>query len=271
MIGRILKWTALGVFLAIVLAPLLWLLLSSFKSNSEFFTNPLGAPQRWTFINYVTVLTQAPMLLYLFNSLLVAVLSTLFGALIALLASFVFLLEFPFKRFFYLLMVFGLFVPTSAFMIPYFLLVSKLGLYDTDLGIALVYVGIATPTGFLIVNTYMRDAVRTELIEASCLDGASLHQSFLRIVAPISMRGVATACVFLVIMSWNELLYALLLSQGDQSRTVQVAISFLVATYAANFPNAFAAMIIAMLPIVIIYIFVNKQIVSGLGMAVGMK
>ncbi len=271
MIGRIFRWTALVLFLAIVLAPLLWLLLSSFKSNSEFFSNPLGAPLRWTFVNYVTVLTQAPMLLYLFNSLVVALLSTLFGALIALLASFVFLLEFPLKRLFYLLMVFGLFVPTSAFMIPYFLLVSKLGLYDSDLGIALVYVGIATPTGFLIINTYMRDAIRSELIEASCLDGASLHQSFLRIVAPISMRGVATACVFLVIMSWNELLYALLLSQGDRSRTVQVAISFLVATYAANFPNAFAAMILAMLPIVVIYIFVNKQIVSGLGMAVGMK
>ncbi len=271
MIGRALKWVVIALFLAVVLCPLAWLLVSSLKLNSDFFTNPIGAPSPWTIGNYITVLTEQPMLLYLVNSVLVATLSTLVGAAIALPASFVFLLDFPLKRFFSSLLVFGLFVPTSAFMIPYYLLVSRLGLYNSDIGIALVYVGIATPTGFLIVSTYMRDAVRTELVEAARLDGATLWQTFLRVAAPIAMRGVVTACIFLVIISWNELLYALLLSQDDGSRTVQVAISFLVATYSANFPNAFAAMVLALIPVTVVFVFLNRRIVAGLGMAVGLK
>lgn len=271
MIAKALKWLFLCLFLIIVVLPLFWLLLSSFKLNAEFFSNPLGFPAHWSFANYVTVLTEAPMLLYLANSIAISAASTLLGALVALAAAFVFLFEFRLKRFFYLLLTFALFVPTSAFMIPYFLMISRLGLYNNDLGIALVYVGISLPTSFLIVSTYMRDAVKSELIEASYLDGATLHQSFVLIVVPISMRGVITACIFLLIIGWNELLYALLLSQSDGSRTVQVAISFLVATYTANFPQAFAAMVLAVLPIIVIYAFLNKRIVAGLGMAIGSK
>jgi raffinose/stachyose/melibiose transport system permease protein len=117
----------------------------------------------------------------------------------------------------------------------------------------------------------MQDIIKTDVIEASFLDGASLFQCFSKVVAPISFRGAITAAIILVINSWNELLYALLLSQNDKSRTVQVAISSLVATYSANFPQAFAAMIIAILPMILIYIFLNKHIVAGLGMTVASK
>lgn len=272
MIGRILRWIALLLFLIVILFPLVWLLFSSFLPNREFFSSPLAfASIRWSLQNYASVLTEQPMVLYLMNSLFVSLASTLLGTVIALLASFAFLFRFPLKRIFHSLLVFGLFVPTSAFMIPYFLLISRIGLYNSDIGIALVYAGVSVPTAFLIISTHMREAVYAEFIEASLLDGASVHQTFLHIAAPLALPGAITASIFLVIIGWNELLYALLLSQGDGSRTVQVAISFLVATYTANFTQAFAAMILAVLPVIVIYIFLNKRIVAGLGMAAGLK
>jgi raffinose/stachyose/melibiose transport system permease protein len=272
MIGRVFRWAALLLFLAVILLPLVWLLFSSFLANEEFFSRPLAfASNRWSLDNYARVLTEQPMLLYLMNSLIVAVASTCLGTVVALLASFAFLFRFPLRRPINLLLSFGLFVPTSAFMIPYFLMISRFGLYDNLAGIALVYAGVSIPTAFLIITTHMREAVFPEFIEASLLDGASVHQVFRLVVAPIAFPGAVTAAIFLVIIGWNELLYALLLSQGDASRTVQVAISFLVATYTANFTQAFAAMILAVAPVLVIYIVLNKRILSGLGMAAGLK
>jgi len=157
MIARILRWIVLLLFLAVILLPILWLLLSSFLPNREFFSRPLAfASIRWSLENYTSVLTEQPMLLYLMNSVLVSLASTLVGTLVALLASFVFLFRFALKRLLYSVLVFGLFVPTSAFMIPYFLMISRIGLYNSDIGIALVYAGISLPTAFLIINTHMK-------------------------------------------------------------------------------------------------------------------
>jgi raffinose/stachyose/melibiose transport system permease protein len=272
MIGRVLRWAVLLLFLLMVLLPLVWLLVSSFLPNREFFSRPLAfASIRWNARNYASVLLEQPMILYLVNSLVVSLASTGLGTLVALCAAFVFLFRFRLRRLAYFLLVFGLFVPTSAFMIPYFLMVSRIGLYDSLSGIALVYTGVSLPTAFLIISTHMKEAVYTEYLEASLLDGASMHQTFLHVAAPLALPGAITASVFLVIIGWNELLYALLLSQNDGSRTVQVAISFLVATYTANFTQAFAAMILAVLPVVAIYVVLNKRIVAGLGRAVGLK
>ena len=272
MTARIARWVVLCVFLAVVLLPLLWLFVSSLEPNTEFFSRPSNPFSiHWGLSNYRAVLVEQPMLRYLFNSLVVSLSSAAIGSLVALLASYVFLFRFPLRGLIYPLLSFGLFVPTSAFMIPYFLLMSRVGMYNTLSGIALVYVGVSLPTAFLIVSTHMREAIFSELLEAGFLDGASVHQVFRRIVAPLAAPGAVTAGVFLVIIGWNELLYALLLSQDDTSRTVQVAISFLVATYTANFTEAFAAMIIAVLPVVIAYVFLGRRIVAGLGTVVGMK
>jgi len=271
MIAKIFKWIFLVLFSLLIILPLIWLLFSSLKTNNEFFENMLGIPVHITLYNYRIVLTEQPMLRYLFNSFFVSISSTLIGLAVAMLASFIFLFDFKYKKFLRLFLTFGIFIPTSAFMIPYFLIISRIGLYDNLLGIALIYIAISLPSSFLIINNYMQDIVKTDILEASFLDGASFFECFTKIVTPISSRGAMTAAIILFINSWNELLYALLLSQSDRSRTVQVAISFLVATFSANFPQAFAAMIMAMLPIIVLYIFLNKRIVAGLGMAMASK
>jgi raffinose/stachyose/melibiose transport system permease protein len=264
MIRKLISGTIIIFFLALVIIPLLWIFISSFKSNAEFFSNPFSLPSFWSFSNYVKAFSLEPLLLYLANSITVALVSTVLTIIVTALAAYVFLYQFPLKQGIYFLLIFGLFVPLSAFMLPYFLVVNRLGLYDTVWGLALVYAGISMPLSFLIIHTYLKEIVTQEIIEASYIDGATFYKVFSYIAAPLAKGGMITASIFLLISSWNELLYALLLTQSDQSRTVQVAIRFFISSFAANYPLAFAAIIIAILPMIVIYIFFNNQIVSGL-------
>jgi len=266
MIRKLFIWLITVLFFCVVIIPLVWIFISSFKTNIEFFSSPYSLPNYWTLKNYINSFSREPLLLYLSNSVVVAAVSTLLNILITLPASYVFLHEFPFKKVFFVLIIFGLFVPLSAFILPYFLIVSWLGLYDSLWGLIIVYTGISAPLSFLIIHTYIQEIVNREIIEAATLDGASFHQIFIRIVAPLSKGGVATATIFSLMIAWNELLYAMILTQSESSRTIQMAIRFLVATFYADYPTAFAAIIISILPMVLIYSFLNRYIVKGLAM-----
>jgi raffinose/stachyose/melibiose transport system permease protein len=268
---KVITWLVILFFYSLVFIPLYWIIISSFKTNPEFFSKPFNLPSSFSLHNYKSVFYEEPMMLFLANSIIVSIVSTLAVIVIAMFSSYVFLYHIPLKKFFFYFISFGIFLPLSSFMLPYFLIINWLRLYDTVWGIALVYTGISLPLGFLIINTYMKESILQETIEAAYIDGASFHQVFFRIVAPQCKGGMMTAAVFLLLTAWNELLYALLLTQREVSRTVQVAIRFFIATFAANYPQAFAAMMIAILPMIIIYIFLNKQIVAGLGLSLGMK
>ena len=240
------------------------MLLSSFKSNRELFMSPFGLPSTWRLSNYAAVFEREPLLLYLRNSFVACAAATVLAVGMSLMASYAFLYPFPWQQACYALLMFGLFMPFSAFMLPYFLIVSWLGLYDSLWGLALVYTGISLPVSFLIVHGYMKDIVNREVLEAAFLDGASFHQTFLKIVVPLCKPGLVTSAIFVILISWNELLFASLLTQSEENRTIQLAIRFLVSTFGANYPQAFAAMIVAIVPMVLLYAVLNTHIVGGL-------
>jgi raffinose/stachyose/melibiose transport system permease protein len=260
---KLAKWFVLAIFLVIMLVPFVWLVLASFKTSEELFSSPFRLPLVWSFDNYRAVLTSHPIPLYFLNSLIVAVGSTLLGIAIATLAAYVFKYPVKYKSWLLLLLTIGIFIPTNAFMVPYYYLVNWLGFYNTLAGIVLVYAGMSLPLGFLIIKTYM-DSIPNEMLEAAFIDGAGVHKTFLKVILPVSYPGLITASIFLMITAWNELLFASLLTQSEGTRTLQVAIRFFLTTFQANYPQAFAAMVIAILPTVIIYVFLSEKIIGGL-------
>ena len=257
------RWAFTALFLAITLVPFLWLVLASFKSSPELFSSPFKLPQVWHGGNYATVLHSHPIPKYFLNSLIVAVLSTLLAVMVATLVSYAFMFKFRFKSTWLLVITFGIFIPTNAFLVPYYFIVNWLGLYDTLLGVALVYAGVSLPLSIMIVKTYM-DSIQKEILEASFIDGASVHRTFFRVILPISYPGMTTASIFLMITAWNELLFATLLTQSDGTKTLQVAIRFFLTTFSADYPVAFAAMVIAVVPTVVIYSLLSEKIIGGL-------
>ncbi|WP_019636167.1 carbohydrate ABC transporter permease [Paenibacillus fonticola] len=260
------KWLRFGfkmLFLLVTMVPFLWLILASFKTNQELFAAPFSFPKRWMIENYEAVLSSHPIPHYFFNSIFIAIVSTLLGVIVATLVSYAFMYTFKFKSGWLLLITFGIFIPTNAFIVPYYFIVNWLGLYDTLLGVALVYAGVSLPLSVLIVKTYM-DSIQHEILEASFIDGASVHRTFFQVILPVSYPGMTTASIFLMITAWNELLFASLLTQSEATRTLQVAIRFFLTTFSANYPVAFAAMVIAIIPTIVIYSLLSEKIIGGL-------
>lgn len=260
---KLIRWIVTALFLIITLVPFVWLVLASFKSSPELFSSPFKLPEVWHGDNYAAVLKSHPIPKYFVNSLIIAVVSTLIAVAVATLVSYAFMYKFRFKPGLLLVITFGIFIPTNAFIVPYYFIVNWLGLYDTLFGVALVYAGVSLPLSILIVKTYM-DSIQKEMLEASFIDGASVHRTFLSVILPISYPGMTTASIFLMITAWNELLFATLLTQSDGTKTLQVAIRFFLTTFSANYPVAFAAMVIAVVPTVVIYSLLSEKIIGGL-------
>jgi raffinose/stachyose/melibiose transport system permease protein len=261
--GKTFRWVVLTVFTIITLLPLLWLLMSSFKTQADVFANPFGLPSQWRFDNYSAALTAHPLYLYLRNSIGAAVLATLIIVVASMMASYALLHRFPLSRATFGFLLFGILLPVNALMTPIFFLVNMMGLYNSVLGLGLVYAGLFFPLGFLIVKTYM-DTTPGEIFEAARIDGASFHTVFLRIAAPLASPGAITAAIFLMITAFNELLFAAILTKDTEAQTIQVGVRYFLTTYAANYPLAFAATVIGMAPTVIIYIILSDRIVAAM-------
>ncbi|HHV13507.1 MAG TPA: carbohydrate ABC transporter permease [Clostridiales bacterium] len=248
---------------AFMLIPFVWLIISSFRPNADLFNAPFAIPEKLSFENYIAVFQSHPMLLYFGNSVAIAFLVTVITIFAAVMASYACIHRFRVKPGILLLFSLGLFIPTNAFMVPYYVLINRIGLYDNILGIALVYAGINFPMSFMVIKGYM-DTIPAELKEAACIDGAKARQVLMKVILPISVPGIVTACVFIVINSWNELLFANLLNQSDKSRTIQVAIRSFLTTFEANYAYAFAAMVVTILPTIIIYALLTDKIIGGM-------
>lgn len=258
---------AISIFLicmfVIFMVPFFWLAVSSFRPNEELFTKPFGMPNSLSWDNYLSVFKSHPMLLYFGNTVFVALLATLIVTIVSLLASYAFMYDFPKASKVAAFLAIGLFIPTNAFLVPYYVMTTKIGLYNSLLGIVLVYAGVNLPQGLMIIKGYMSSIPKT-ILEAASIDGASTNMVLTRIVVPMSVPGVVTSCIFVIINCWNELLFANLLSQSDVSRTIQVAIRSFLTTFNANYAHAFAAMVISIFPTIIIYAFLTDKIIGGM-------
>jgi len=261
--GKSFRWAVIALFTAITLLPLLWLLMSSFKTQAEVFANPFGLPSEWHFDNYAKALEAHPMYLYLRNSLGAALLATVLIVVASLMASYALLHRFRLSRATFGFLLFGILLPVNALMTPIFFLVNMMGLYNSVLGLGLVYAGLFFPLGFLIVKTYM-DTTPGEIFEAARIDGAGFNAVFLRIAAPLASPGAITAAIFLMITAFNELLFASILTKDTAAQTVQVGVRYFLTTYAANYPLAFAATVIGMAPTVVIYMILSDRIVAAM-------
>ncbi|MFI5016068.1 MAG: carbohydrate ABC transporter permease [Hyphomicrobiales bacterium] len=253
----------LVLLLLVSLVPFLWLVVSSFKSSIELYERPFSLPSAWSLENYVMAFTQQPMLAYLVNSVIAALGSTLLAVAMAAMASYSLLGRWRMPAWMAGFLTFGLFLPTSAFIVPYFFIDHWIGLYDSVFGLVIVYAGVSLPLAFMIVKAFM-ETIPGAIIDAAVVDGAGFNTIFWRVVLPMTKPGLATACIFLIIVAWNELLLANLLTGSDAAKTVQVGILSFLEAYHAQYTVAFAGIVVTVVPIMAIYLLLSRYIVAGL-------
>jgi len=210
-ITNLFKWAYLLFFFAIAVLPLVWLILTSFKTEAEFNAYPLALPAVWQLQNYVNAVSVAKMHVLFMNSVIIATTATLLNIMVTSLASFVVSREdFPFRQSLSNVIVAGVLMPIVAFMVPYLAIIRNLGLYDTRAALILTYAAINIPISFFLIKSFMVN-IPKDLEDAAIIDGCSFVQRYTKVVLPLSRSGLVTAGTLTFIWSWNEFIYALLL------------------------------------------------------------
>lgn len=260
----ILKWVIILLFAVYTLFPLLWLLITSLKTNAEYFDNPFSFPVVPQFQNYINAFSQANLGQMIWNSVTVAVIATAANVFVAAMASYaVSRFDFKGKEIFFTIFSAGVMVPLNALMVPYFTIFSRIGLLDSMNALRILYTAIGLPIAVIIIRGFM-DSLPREIEEAAYIDGCGFFGRFFQIILPLSKTGLITAATFQFITCWNEFVYANLLTSSPQNKTIQIGIRYFTNQFTTDYVSMYAAIIIAIVPSVLGYALFQKQIISGM-------
>lgn len=260
----IVKWILIIFFALYTLFPLVWLFITSLKTNAEYFDSPFSLPAVPQWQNYVNAVTQANLVQMIFNSITVAVIATIINVLVAAMASYA-ISRFKFKgrEIIFALFSAGIMVPLNAMMVPYYTIFSKVGLLDSLNSLRILYAAIGIPISTFIIRGFM-DSFPLEIEEAAYVDGCGFFGRFFKIVLPLTKTGLVTAATFQFITCWNEFVYANLLTSSPTKKTIQIGIRFFTNQFTTDYVSMYAAIIVAIVPSIVIYMLFQEQIISGL-------
>lgn len=265
-IGRAIIYLLLVIYAAMVIYPMFWTVMSSFKTTAEFYQSVWALPSKLNFENFVNAWTRAKLGWNILNSVWVVTVSLILtDILAAMLAYITSRFTFPGAKLLGTLFVLGMFAPLVLGTIPQFLNLQKLGLYDTHTGLILVYTAYSLPFSVLIMrNTF--ETLPGDFQEAAMIDGATYTQTFFKIMLPLAKSGVVTISIFHFLWTWNDYIYAMTFIPSEAKRTLTVGLNQLTATaqYSADWGALFAGLVIVMIPSVVIYSIFSQELQSGM-------
>jgi multiple sugar transport system permease protein len=256
-----------GSLVAAVFAgfPIFWMLVSSFKTNTEIFAFPPRIITKgFSFDAYVAVLTDPEKIRFFVNSYVIALSVTLVTVVVALFAAYAFSrFEFRFKKALNVVIIGTQAVPPIALLIPFFGLMVTLGLYNTYWGLILTYVVFTLPYAIVMMTGYFNTLPR-ELDEAVRVDGAGSLTALWRILVPISVPGIISVAVYTFMISWNEFLFALTLTRTNDMRTVPVGIQLLLGQNSQEWNQMMAMSILGSIPVLVLFLIFQRWFIGGL-------
>lgn len=248
----------------ISIMPILWVLLSSFKTNLEILNSAFALPVKFQFKNYVNAFKMSPIARFYVNSVIVAGAGTTLNIAVFGMAGYIFArFEFRLKKYLFLLYSVSLLIPASALLFPLYLTITGMHLYNTLTGLVVVYAGLGLPTTLFVLRSYFLTIPR-EMEEAAYLDGSGFWNTFRKIMLPVVKPGIWTAAILQFLLCWNEFQFALVLTTGNGSRTLPLALVYFTSLYSSDFGAMFAATMLVIIPSIVIYTLLQEQIVSGL-------
>jgi raffinose/stachyose/melibiose transport system permease protein len=254
-----------AIFWALItLVPLVTTLLSSFKSNSDIFGGSLLLPTEWLFGNYVDAVVDAGILNSVMNSLILGLGTTLVVLVITMLASYILARQkFFFIKPVYVFFLLGLMLPVHATIIPISKIAASLKATDNFLFIILVYAAFQLPQAIFLVTGFI-SGISRELDEAAIIDGCSLPGTLLRIITPISAPIISTVAILSFIYGYSELVFSVILLNDKTKFPVSRALMFFTGERVTRMGPVFASIVIAVLPMVILYVFFHEKVQKGM-------
>jgi ABC-type glycerol-3-phosphate transport system permease component len=262
-LGRLVVAAALGMLCVVVAFPLVWMILTSIRPANTVFGGSF-IPTSVTLDAYKRVWQETDFGLHYWNSLWITALTVAGVLVFASLSGYAFArLDFPFKNTIYLMLLGTLMVPTTALILPLYLQMRSLGLLDSRIGLVILYVSGSTPFAMFLMRAFF-ETLPNELSQAARVDGAGELQVFWRIILPLTRPGLATVTIFVFLQTWNEFLYANTVLRETGKLPLQPVLFSLVGQYSTDWPILTAGLVMSILPVIAVYVRMQRQFVAGL-------
>lgn len=249
--------------LCIIIFPVLWLILNSLKTNQEMFLNSLALPKKWMFINYMTAWNKG-LFSYFKNSILVSAVSLFFILLFSsFLAYGLTRFQLPGSNFIFILVLGGMALSEQVALVPLYKILQSLDLYNTQWAIILPYVAFRIPFTMFLLRSYFI-SIPKELEEAAIVDGCNSLQRFFMIIIPISKPVLASCAIVNLNFVWNEFLFANVFLESKSIMTIPLGLMAFQGDLKSDYVVMLAGILIASVPMILLFLCMQKQFVRGL-------
>ena len=267
-LSKALVYAALIAGSITMIFPFAWMLLTSFKTQAESMAIPPQIfPAQWNFDNFIKALQSLPFWNLYINTFLLIFFRVICAVVFSSMAGYAFAkLEFPCKNLLFGLVLMQMMLPSQIFIIPQYQMLSKMGLTNTIF--ALVFPGLVSAFGtFFLRQAYM--GIPNEIAEAAYLDGCTKWQTFTKVLLPLTKSSLAALAIFTAVFAYADLMWPLICNTDLNMMTLSAGLSTLNGQYTTNFPVLMAGSLLAMIPMVILYLLFQKQFIEGIAMTGG--
>ncbi len=238
-------------FLILNIFPLIWVVMSSFKTNREILSFALSIPENPSFINYLSVLQEPGMIQAFINSTVATVVSVVLNVILCYLGAYaISRFHFRFLKVTLMLLSFGLLIPINSALLPIKMTMDGLHLSNSVIGLGILYAAVQIPMSVMILSTHV-SGIDKAIDEAARIDGASNLRVAVSIIGPIAKPGIVTIVILQAVYSWNEFLFALTLISDQSKKTIQIIIRNFLGMYQSDYGALFAGVVMAIIPMVL--------------------
>jgi raffinose/stachyose/melibiose transport system permease protein len=263
-VSRVMVNAALFGYVLTAIYPPIWMIYSSLKTAPEFALNIFSLPSSFNLQNFITILHRGTVYRAFFNSLFASVISvSLIVTLSFVVAYFLARYHFPGRNAIYMFFMFGVLVPVYALLVPVFITFSKIGMLNNQFTIIPPMVAFSLSSSIFLIESYIR-SIPEEIEEAAFMDGSNLFNTLRLIILPMCSPIISTVVILNFMGTWNEFAFPLVLLRSPQYKTIPLWLNTFKGEYSTDYVGQMAALVIASLPVILLYLFFNEKIIQGM-------
>lgn len=262
------SWKTIAYFVMITfalltIAPIVWMILNSFKPHAAIVRNPLSPPTSLYLQNFVLSWVQGHLGVYFFNSIMYSMISTVITVILAMGSGYALSkFKYRFSKVIYMFYTLGLLITVHSVIVPLFIMETKLGLSNTRLGVIIPYIAFGLPFQVFLATTYVK-GIPDAMQESAIIDGANYLQVFFAIILPIATPIISTMFIYTFLGNWNEFILVLTLTSEIAIRSLPVGINSFAGGMSRDYGLQFSALVIGTVPMIIFYLVFRDKIAQG--------
>ena len=263
LIENIIKYVVISGLLLVYIVPFVFLLINSFKARKDVIANPLGLPSTFKFSNYIDAFQKMNYGHAFFNTLIITVLSVLIIIVFSSMTAYILVRkDWKFNKFIFFAMVLSMIIPFQGIMIPLVSIYGSIGMLNSKWALIYMYLGFGMSLAVFMYHGFIK-SIPVELEEAAMIDGATRFQTFWQIVFPIMKPITMTITTLDMLWIWNDFLLPSLILIAPNEKTLQLSTYAFNGTYTSDYGLSMSALMLSILPVLIIYLFLQKSIIGG--------